>query len=262
MQKKLTAQSIRLMKGVRPIVCVTAYDEPFARIADLAGIDLILVGDSVGMVSLGMESTLTVSIEDMVHHTKAVKHGITHSLLVADMPFGSYGGTIQRTVDSASALMKAGASAVKLEGLFPDEVQTLVKLGIPVMGHLGFTPQSIHVLGGPKVQGRDTKTGSSLVESAKVLEEAGAFSIVLELTPIKLSQQITEAIGIPTIGIGAGPRCDGQIQVIYDLLGLSEGDYKHAKKYAQLSKVIEDSLKTYSDEVRCSVFPLAENGFE
>ena len=259
--RRQTAVGIRGLKGVRPIVCVTAYDEPFARLADAAMVDLILVGDSLGMACLGYENTLNVTMEAMVHHTQAARKGVTNALLVTDMPFGSYGGNLQSTLDNAADLIRAGAAAVKLEGRFPVEVESLVKVGIPVMGHIGFTPQSVNVLGGAKVQGRDQDSHKSLIECAQELEKAGAFAIVLELMPVNLARDISKSISIPTIGIGAGAECDGQIQVIHDILGLSAGEYRHSKRYLNLGEVIHCGLSEYVNEVKSKQFPTDDHGF-
>jgi 3-methyl-2-oxobutanoate hydroxymethyltransferase len=260
--KPQTAQSIRDLKGKRPIVCLTAYDEPFARFADESGVDLILVGDSVGMVALGMADTLGVSLEAMIHHTRAAKFGVKEALLATDMPFGSYGSSVEQAVNSGVALMKAGASAVKLEGNYPEEVAALVKVGIPVIGHLGMTPQSLNIFGGFKVQGRDGTSRKILLDSAKRLESAGAFAIVLELVPIDLAKEVTEALSIPTIGIGAGPYCDGQIQVIYDILGVTGSNLKHSRRYAELETICKGAISNYVQDVKSQLFPNEENGFK
>ena len=259
MADKITAPVIRAMKGREKIVVLTAYDSTFAALADEAGADMILVGDSVANVMLGYDTTLPVTLEQMIHHTAACK-GVKRALLVADMPFGSYQASPEQAVYSATALMKAGAHAVKLEGEYTDAIRAIVKAGIPLMGHLGMTPQSIHQFGGFKVQGRG-KAGCDLIDSAKALEDAGAFSMVLELIPAELAGDVTAQVGIPTIGIGAGPECDGQVQVMHDMLGLSPAVYKHAKKYCEGREMVLNAFKTYSQEVKGGVFPGPENSF-
>lgn len=242
------------------IVCVTAYDAYFGRLVDEAGVDVVLVGDSLGNVLLGYETTVPVTLEAMVHHTAATRPGVTRAMLLADMPFGSYQSSIGQCVDSAVALMKAGAEGVKLEGAYYDEVAALVKAGIPVMGHLGMTPQSVNVFGGHKVQGKGT-AGAGLIEAAKNLERAGAFSMVLELIPGGLASDITAEVTIPTIGIGAGPCCDGQIQVMHDILGLSNQSFKHAKRFVEGESMFLEGLKAYTASVRTRSFPTEENSF-
>ena len=236
------------------IVCVTAYDTPTAQMADAAGVDVVLVGDSVGNVVLGYESTLPVSLADMVHHTRAAARGVERALLVADMPFGSYQATVGGAVESAVELMKAGAQAVKLEGDYPEAVRAMVRAGIPVIGHVGMTPQSMHAFGGYKVKGKGDE-GDGGLAAALSLDDAGVFSMVLELIPKGLAARITGAVGCPTIGIGAGVECDGQIQVFHDALGLSPIKLRHAKRYAEGYAVFVDALKRYGDEVRDSAFP-------
>jgi 3-methyl-2-oxobutanoate hydroxymethyltransferase len=260
MSDKVTAPAIRAMKGGgQKVVCVTAYDAPFGAMADEAGVDLVLVGDSVGNVVLGYDSTLPVTLEEMVHHTKAVRRGVKRALLVSDLPFGSYGGSIEQTFNSSVALMKAGAEAVKLEGT-SEAIPNLVDAGIPVMGHVGMTPQSVHKFGGFRVQGRGG-SAEAVLKAAKSVEEAGAFAIVLELIPADLAARITQELTIPTIGIGAGEACDGQVQVLYDMLGFSEHVFKHAKDYMQGRKQAVEGLRKYVCEVRNGAFPTSENSF-
>ncbi len=257
----MTAPKIRAMKGRgEKIVVVTAYDAAFGAMADEAGVDVILVGDSVGNVMLGFDSTLPVTLEQMIHHTAATSRGVKRALLVADLPFGSYQTSPEQAVDSSVALMKAGAHAVKLEGDYVDAIAAIVHAGIPVMGHLGMTPQSVHKFGGFKVQGRG-KAACSIIDQGKALEEAGAFSFVLELIPAELAADVTAQVGIPTIGIGAGPDCDGQVQVLHDVLGLSPELFKHAKPYMDGRRLIIEALKNYSSEVRTKEFPTGENSF-
>jgi 3-methyl-2-oxobutanoate hydroxymethyltransferase len=261
MAKKITAPSLRDMKAKgEAIVCITAYDFPFARLADESGADLILVGDSLGNVVLGHENTLPVTLEDMEHHTRAVARGVDRALLVADLPFGSYGASVSQAVESSVRLIKAGAEAVKLEGPYLDEVRALVQAGVPVMGHLGMTPQSIHRFGGFRVQGKGD-AANAVVEAARELDEAGAFAIVLELIPQDLAAEVTSAISCPTIGIGAGPHCDGQIQVLHDVLGIGTQSFKHAKRYAEMSQVTLQALRSYAEEVRGKSFPAPEHSF-
>jgi 3-methyl-2-oxobutanoate hydroxymethyltransferase len=242
------------------IVCVTAYDAYFGRLMDEAGVDVVLVGDSLGNVLLGYDTTVPVTLEQMIHHVKAVRRGVSRSMLVADMPFGSYQSSVSQCVDSAVALMKAGAEAVKLEGEYYEEIVALTKAGIPVMGHLGMTPQSVNKFGGFKVQGKGVE-GRSVIEAAKGLEEAGAFAMVLELIPGNLASDVTAEVGIPTIGIGAGPCCDGQIQVMHDILGLSNAEFKHARRFVQGENLLLDGLRRYTESVRSKSFPSEENTF-
>ncbi|HEY0867034.1 MAG TPA: 3-methyl-2-oxobutanoate hydroxymethyltransferase, partial [Fimbriimonas sp.] len=207
MPEKVTVPRIRSLRDRREkIVCITAYDYVSGAIADAADVDLILVGDSVGNVVLGYESTLPVTLEEMLHHLKSVRRGVRRALLVADMPFGSYGGSVAQAVDSACLLMKAGAEAVKLEGSYPEEVEAMVKAGIPVMGHVGMTPQSVNNFGGHRVQGKG-EAGDQVLAAALAVAEAGAFSVVLELVPAALAARITEQLPVATIGIGAGAGC-------------------------------------------------------
>ncbi|MCG9894808.1 MAG: 3-methyl-2-oxobutanoate hydroxymethyltransferase, partial [Fimbriimonadaceae bacterium] len=227
--KPVTAPRLAEMKqaGER-IVCLTAYDMTGALMADAAGVDVILVGDSVGNVVQGHETTLPVTLEQMEYHTRCVAPFSRRALVVADLPFGSYQVSPAQAVESSVRLMKAGAGAVKLEGRDPEAVQAVVRAGIPVMGHLGMTPQSVHAFGGFRVQGRGEE-GDEVLHAAQDLESAGAFAVVLELVPASLSGPISAALRIPTIGIGAGPECDGQIQVWHDVLALKEPVFRHAK---------------------------------
>jgi 3-methyl-2-oxobutanoate hydroxymethyltransferase len=243
------------------IVMVTAYDYPSAQIADRAGLPVLLVGDSVGMVVHGRDSTLPVTLDDMVRHTAAVVRGRRHALVVADLPFLTY-ATPDDAVRSAGRLMQeAGAQGVKLEGgvAMAPTVQHLVSLGIPVMGHLGYTPQSTHQIG-LKVQGKDGDGARQLIDDALALQAAGAFAIVLELIPAALAAVVTGRLTIPTIGIGAGAGCDGQVQVWHDVLGLG-GDWtpRHAKRYAELGAAMEAALKAYAEDVQSGAFPTDAN---
>lgn len=260
MHEKVTAPKIRSMKGGR-IVCVTAYDAPTAKVADTAGVDLILVGDSVGNVVLGYSSTLPVTLKDMVHHTAAARRGCKRALLAADMPFGTYQPSPDKAVESAVALVQAGAEAVKLEGDFCEAIRLLVKTGIPVMGHIGMTPQSVHQFGGYRVQGRG-KQSQALLDLACRIEDAGAFCIVLELVPSVVAEEITAKLSIPTIGIGAGVHCDGEIQVFHDILGLVGGHpFKHTRRFANGYEMMVSALKEYAEAVRDRRFPTEENSF-
>ena len=239
---------------------VTAYDATFAEIADEAGFDAILVGDSLGNVVLGYPSTIPVTISDMVHHVRAARAGVKRSLLIADLPFGSYQSGVNGAVDSAVTLMKAGADAVKLEGNYFDEIAAISKAGIPVMGHFGFTPQSIHQFGGHKVQGRGEKA-DLIVEATKAAQSAGIFGLVLELIPADLARTISESLEVPTIGIGAGIHCDGQVQVMNDVLGLGTSRYKHAGQYMDGRQLIARALTDYRDAVIRAEFPTQKNSF-
>jgi 3-methyl-2-oxobutanoate hydroxymethyltransferase len=246
-------------KGER-IVCLTAYDAVFGQMADAAGVDLILVGDSVGNTTLGYSSTVPVTLEEMLHHTRATQRGVTRALLVGDLPFGSYQVSPEQAVQSSIALVKAGAEAVKLEGEYTQAISAISKAGIPVMGHLGMTPQSVHQFGGHKVQGKGSR-GDAVIESAKAVEAAGAFAVVLELIPAELAERVTAAIKIPTIGIGAGAGCSGQIQVLHDVLGLTRQTFRHARQYADGYRCLLGAMEQYADEVRSGSFPDAEHSF-
>jgi 3-methyl-2-oxobutanoate hydroxymethyltransferase len=257
---------LREMKQAgEPIPCMTAYDFPTARLLDAAGIPVILVGDSLGNVVLGHESTVPVTMDDMVHHTKAVVRGVTNALVVVDMPFMSYNVSVDEALRNAGRLLQeGGAHAVKLEGGRPvaATVRRMTDAGIPVMGHLGLTPQSVNQLGGYRVQGRTLSQAQQMLEDAEALEEAGAFAIVLETIPGPLAEVVTKRLHIPTIGIGAGPGCDGQIQVIHDVLGFSTRTPKHAKLYANLNEVIGAAMAAYAADVRHGRFPTAEHTVE
>jgi 3-methyl-2-oxobutanoate hydroxymethyltransferase len=257
---RVTITEIREMKHRKEkIPMLTAYDYVTAKMVDEAGVPLILVGDSLGMVMLGYESTIPVTMEEMIHHTKAVMRGAKKALIIGDMPFMSYHISVSDALHNATRfIQEGGAQVVKLEGGegVAEQVRRLVDCGIPVMGHIGLTPQSIHQLGGFKVQGRVVKEAKKLLNDASVLEEAGAFAIVLECTPAPLSKLITQRLAIPTIGIGAGPDCDGQVQVISDMLGLyTEFVPKHAKRYARLAAEIKDAVSSYIAEVKSRSFP-------
>lgn len=247
------------------ISMLTAYDYSLASMVDAAGIDMILVGDSLGMVVLGYENTLAVSMEDMLHHTKTVVRGSKNAMVVGDMPFLSYHISIKESVRNAGRFVQeAGAQAVKLEGGVErvDTIKAILDAQIPVMGHIGLTPQSVNQLGGFKVQGKDLESARRIIQDAQALEAAGVFSIVLEGVPTKLAQKITEEVGVPTIGIGAGQYCDGQVLVINDMLGMFTGHIpKFVKKFANLQPLIIEALTKYKEEVQAGVFPAEEHGF-
>jgi 3-methyl-2-oxobutanoate hydroxymethyltransferase len=247
------------------ISMLTAYDYSLAAMVDEAGIDMILVGDSLGMVSLGYENTLAVTMEDMIHHTKAVVRGTKHAMVVGDMPFLSYHVSIEEAVRNAGRfIQEAGCQAVKLEGgeeRVPT-VRAILDAQIPVCAHIGLTPQSVNQFGGFKVQGKDLETAKKLIRDAKLLEEAGVFAIVLEGVPTKLAQRITAELTIPTIGIGAGHFCDGQVLVINDMLGMFKGHIpKFVKKFTNLEPLIMEALQAYKSEVEAGTFPGPEHGF-
>jgi len=262
MADKMTAPAIRALKAKGDkVVCITAYDYSSGQIADASGVDLILVGDSLGNVVLGYDTTLPVTLDQMCHHTAAVARGVKRALLVADLPFGSYQSSASQAVDSAVALVKAGAAAVKPEGAKAETVQAILSAGIPVMGHVGMTPQSVHQFGGFRLQGKGS-AGDAVLTAAKSLDELGVFALVLELIPMDLSKRISEAIGCPTVGIGAGPYCDGQIQVFHDALGLNDSPFRHVKRFADGYRQFTTGLSQYASEVRGGQFPTKEHGFE
>ncbi len=247
------------------ISMLTAYDYSTAKIVDEVGIPLILVGDSLGMVVLGYESTIPVTMDDMLHHTKAVVRGTKQAMVIGDMPFMTYHISVDDALKNAARfIQEGGAQAVKLEGgiTVAEKVRRIVECGIPVMGHIGLTPQSIHQLGGFKVQGKTPEAATRMLNDARALEEAGAFAIVLETVPAPLATLITQKVSIPTIGIGAGIGCDGQVQVINDILG-SFTDFvpKHAKQYAKLTDIIRAAITEYHDEVSASTFPTDKQSF-
>jgi 3-methyl-2-oxobutanoate hydroxymethyltransferase len=263
--KVTTVRLLEKKEKGEKITALTAYDFSTAKLLDEAGVDIALVGDSLGMVVLGYDSTLPVTMEDMLHHTAAVSRGVRRAMVVADMPFMSYQINADEAVANAGRfLQEAGAHAVKLEGGRPI-VETVIRIldaGIPVMGHVGMTPQSVHKFGGFRLQGRTESDAERILNDAKALEQAGVFSIVLELVPKELAGQVTKAVSVPTIGIGAGPFCDGQVQVTNDLLGLyGEFHPRHAKKYADLRGVVLQAFNSYVEEVRSGKFPGAEHSF-
>jgi len=256
----VTVPEVMAAQGVRRLVMVTASDEPSARLADAAGVDLVLVGDSLGMTVLGRPDTLSMTMDEMVHHTRAAAAGATRALLVADMPFGAYQASVADAVRNACRLIAEGrARAVKLEGHRPAEVAAINAAGIPVMAHLGLTPQSVHRFGGYRVQGREIDQALALVAHARELEAAGAFLLVLEAIPAALGEAITRAVAIPTIGIGAGPACDGQVLVYADLLGLSTGPLpRFVRRYAHLDDVVRAALGAFAADVRDGRYPVEE----
>jgi 3-methyl-2-oxobutanoate hydroxymethyltransferase len=249
----------------KKIPMLTAYDYATAKLIDGVGVPLILVGDSLGMVILGYESTIPVTMDEMLHHTKAVVRGTEQSLIIGDMPFMTYHASVSEALHNAARfIQEGGAQAVKLEGgeTMAETVRRIVECGIPVMGHIGLTPQSVHQLGGFKVQGKTQETALRLVKDACALEEAGVFGIVLEAVPTPLAKIITKKVGVPTIGIGAGPFCDGQVQVVSDLLGLfTDFVPKHAKQYARLSDIIKQAVGDYTNEVQAGTFPTDKQSY-
>jgi 3-methyl-2-oxobutanoate hydroxymethyltransferase len=265
-KKRVTTATVRDMKkqGER-IAVLTAYDYPTAHLLDQSGIDILLVGDSLGMVVLGYTSTLPVTMEEMIHHTKAVCRGVERAMVVADMPFMSYQVSVEVALHNAGRFLKeTDAQAVKLEGgrEVAEMIRRMTVSGIPVMGHLGLTPQSVQQFGGFKVQGRGDQAARRILEDAQILEEAGAFSIVLEAVPAGLAGEITRSIGIPSIGIGAGAECDGQVLVTNDMLGAYERfTPRFVKKYAALSVPMREAFRQYRDEVKSGVFPGKEHWF-
>jgi 3-methyl-2-oxobutanoate hydroxymethyltransferase len=254
-----TQQLIQWKQQQRQITVLTAYDYAIAQLLDQAGIDVILVGDSLAMVGLGYSTTLPLTLEEMIHHAKAVRRGVTQALVVVDLPFLTYQESVQQAIRSAGRVLKeTGAQAVKLEGGSPPMVQTvstLTQIGIPVMGHVGLTPQSVHQLGGFRQQGKTKATAERILTEAIALEQAGAFAIVLEHIPTELAQHISQKLTIPTIGIGAGSHCDGQVLVTSDLLGLSAWQPPFVKTYANLQETIMDAVQQFCQEVRDQQFP-------
>jgi len=266
MAKRISVLDIQRMRDRgEPITMLTAYDYPTARMADEAGIPVILVGDTLGMVVLGYDSTIPVTIDDMIHHGKAVVRGTQRSHVVVDMPFGSYQGGWQDALKNATRIMQeTGCGSVKLEGgtRSAETVQHLVDAGIPVMGHIGLTPQSVNQMGGFRVQGKTPRDAVHLISDAKELAEAGTYGIVLELVPTALAQMITQRVKVPTIGIGAGPFCSGQVQVWHDILGMYD-DLKprHARQFADLGTDIRNAISTYRKQVEAGEFPTADESF-
>ena len=264
-KKKWTTRTVRSAKGKQKLVSLTAYDFTTARLVDDVGIAIVIVGDSLGMTMLGYDSTVPVTMDDMLHHTRAVVRGVEKAMVVADMPFLSYQVSVEQAVANAGRLIKeAGADAVKIEGghIRAPTVQALVENGIPVMGHLGLTPQSVRAFGGYVVQGKTEAGAKEIKEAAHLLEQAGAFSMVLEGIPTSLAKEVTASVGVPTIGIGAGRDCDGQVLVIHDVLGLY-GDLspKFVKQYADLRSVMTSAFRAYIDDVEQGRFPGEEHGY-
>jgi 3-methyl-2-oxobutanoate hydroxymethyltransferase len=269
MHRRITVPEISRRKGAEKIVALTAYDFPFGRLVDEAGADVILIGDSLGMVVQGLETTLPVTLDEIIYHCRMVARARERSLLVGDLPFLTYQVSVTRAVRNAGRLIKeGGVDAVKLEGGVPmaETIRAIARVDIPVMGHVGLTPQSVHRMGGHKVQGRRHGDGAGererVLADALAVEEAGAFAVVLEGMPLDLAAEITEKLTIPTIGIGAGPHCDGQILVLHDVLGLGSGPRpRFAKAYTDLAAAASQALRDYAGEVRNSTFPTEAHSF-
>jgi 3-methyl-2-oxobutanoate hydroxymethyltransferase len=265
-RKKITPVDVQAMKreGKR-IAMLTAYDYPMALLEDRAGIEIILVGDSLGMTVLGYENTVPVTMDEMIHHTKAVTRGAKYALIIGDMPFMSYNTSERDAILNAGRFMKeGGADAVKLEGgaSVKETVRAIVRAGIPVMGHLGLTPQTISMLGGFKVQGKDAQAAQKIIDDALSLEDAGAFSVLLEAVPAPIAKRVTERLNVPTIGIGAGVHCDGQVLVVHDMLGLFDRfTPKFAKRYINLSELMLKAFDAYREEVVKGTFPTDQHSF-
>jgi len=263
MAGRMTAPRLTGLKGKRPIVMITAYDATFARLVDAGGVDVVLVGDSLGNVIQGHDTTIPVELDHVIYHCRCVSRGLERAHLVADMPFMSYQVSDDEAIRAAGRLLKEGrAQSVKLEGgrRVAALVRRMVDAGIPVMGHVGLTPQSVHQFGGYKLQGRKDAAAAALLEDAKALADAGVYSLVLEGVPGDLAAELTAAVPVPTIGIGAGPDCDGQVLVIYDLLGMDERfKPRFLKKYVDLSTTIVDAVREFGDEVKAGSFPGPEH---
>lgn len=264
--KRQTVPGIRARKGKRPLTMVTAYGFDHAKLVDAAGVDMILVGDSAANVVHGFDSTVPMTMDVMISHAAAVRRGTQRALVVGDMPFLSYTVSDEDAIRNAGRFLKeAGSDAIKLEGgdEVRDTVRAIVRAGIPVMGHLGLTPQTVSMLGGYRVQGRSALQARSIVDAALALEEAGAFAVVLECVPSDVAREVTERLEIPTIGIGAGPRCDGQVLVLHDLLGLSKGGHmpRFVKRYANLADAAITAIGQFVSEVQAGTFPGPEHGF-
>jgi 3-methyl-2-oxobutanoate hydroxymethyltransferase len=265
-RKKITPVDVQAMKRERKrIAMLTAYDYPMALLEDRAGIEIILVGDSLGMTVLGYENTVPVTMDEMIHHTKAVTRGAKYALIIGDMPFMSYNTSERDAILNAGRFMKeGGADAVKLEGgaSVKETVRAIVRAGIPVMGHLGLTPQTISMLGGFKVQGKDAQAAQKIIDDALSLEDAGAFSVLLEAVPAPIAKRVTERLNVPTIGIGAGVHCDGQVLVVHDMLGLFDRfTPKFAKRYINLSELMLKAFDAYREEVVKGTFPTDQHSF-
>lgn len=252
----------KMKRDGRRITMITAYDATFARLLDEQA-DILLVGDSLGMVIQGAEDTLSVTVDDIIYHTRAVARGARHGQIVADMPFMSYQTSLEEGLRNAGRMVKdGGAQAVKLEGVHPELIERLTHIGIPVMGHLGLTPQSVHAVGGFKVQAKKREQAEQLLQDALTLEQAGIYALVLEAVPLELARDVSRALRIPTIGIGAGPHCDGQVLVIYDLLGMDESfTPRFLKRYESVGERIRAAVATFAEEVRSGAFPSLEHSF-
>lgn len=263
MKKKITVKDIVGLKGKQKIVMVTAYDYSMARLVDKAGVDIILVGDSLGMVMHGLDSTIPVTMDDMVHHVRAVANAKPRALVVGDMPFLSYEVSREEAVRNAGLLLKAGAEAVKVEGgiEISDRIEAMVKAGIPVMGHVGLTPQRYLAIGGYRKRGKRIEEAEKIIEDALAVQDAGAFAVVIEFTAKEVAEIITRKLKIPTICIGSGPACDGQVLVLHDLLGINENPPPFAKKYTELARIIVEAVSTYAKEVREGLFPSSQHYF-
>lgn len=257
MARSVTVPDVRGAKGEHTLVMLTAYDAPTARWGEAAGADMLLVGDSLAMVVLGHDTTLEVTLGEMIHHARAVSRAARRCLVVGDLPFGSYQASVEQAVGSAVRFLKeAGVHAVKLEGDWPDRVEAMVRAGIPVMGHVGLTPQSVHAFGGYRVQGRRPEDAEGLLAAAMRLERAGCFALVLEGVPAEVASVITEALEIPTVGIGAGPGCDGQVLVVHDLLGMSPPPRpRFVAPYAELTETAVAAIRSWADDVRARRVP-------
>lgn len=264
-EKKVTVPAIRSMKSQQRIGMLTAYDYPSAKIADAAGADILLVGDSLGMVVLGYPDTLSVTVDDMIHHTRAVVRGTQRALIVGDMPYLSYHVSVSESVRNAGRFIQAGAHAVKVEGGKRSRIRTIAAIldaEIPVMGHIGLTPQSVNAFGGFKLQGKNADDARRLIDEALALEHAGCFALVLECVPAELAAFITQRVTIPTIGIGAGPKCDGQVLVYHDVLGLYDGHTpKFVRKYAHAAADLQNALTHFLGDVRDGSFPTDAESF-
>lgn len=265
--KKVTVLDVQQAKNEgRKLVMLTAYDYPFGLLADEAGADIVLVGDSLGMVVMGLEGTVEVNMDHMIHHTKAVVRGCKGPLIVGDMPFMSYNTSIRDAIVNAGRLMKeGGCDAIKLEGgvHFAPTIAAIVKAGIPVQGHIGLTPQTASALGGFKMQGRDAMAAKGIIDDAKAIEDAGVFSIILEAVPAPLGKLVAEAVKVPVIGIGAGPDVDGQVLVTHDMIGLFDKFVpKFVKQYTQIRKIILEAMQQYQADVRAAAFPGPEHSFK
>lgn len=264
--RKITVPEIRARKGATPLSMITAYDFTMARLLDEGGADLLLVGDSLGMVVQGHPTTLPVTVEEICYHGRAVARGAHHAHVVGDMPFMSFQVSAERALENAGKMIKEGGfESIKLEGgeEVAEHVRRIVAAGIPVMGHVGLTPQSVHAMGGFKVQGKDEEAAERVLEGARALDDAGAYAIVLEAIPPDLAEEITAAVSVPTIGIGAGPACDGQVLVCYDLLGMyPDLQPKFAKRFAEVGEQIMAATRSYVGEVRERRFPAAEHTFK